>query len=315
MHTVRGVASSGAHASVLAAIGANVAIAIAKLVAAATTGSSAMLSEAIHSLVDTGDGILLWVGLRRSRRPADERHPFGHGKELYFWTTVVAILIFAVGGGMSAYEGVLHILHASPAEHGWWTWVVLAIAAVFESSSLTVAVRELRRAKGRRTFWEEVRKTKDPLVFVVVFEDSAALLGLLLAAAGILLAQLTGRAWLDGAASIGIGLLLMIVAVLLARESRGLLVGEAADDGTLRDVRRVASSDPAVERVGRALTVQFGPDTVVLNLELQFRRGLRVSDAADAVGRIEDALRRSHPDLRYIFVEGRALGEGAGAAS
>lgn len=301
------------HASVLAALASNAAIAAAKFTVAALTGSSAMLSEAIHSVVDTGDALLLWVGLRRSRRPPDAAHPFGHGKELYFWTTVVAILIFAVGGGMSAYEGILHLLHPTPAEHGAWSYAVLGLAAVFEGASWTVAAREFRRAKGGRTVWQEIRTTKDPLVFVVLFEDSAALLGIAVAAGGILLSHATGVPEFDGGASILIGAILMAVAVLLARESRGLLVGEAADPRTVDDVRRVAGADPAVARVGRALTVHFGPETVVLNVELEFRPDLRTAELARAIGRIEGTLQRAHPDLKYIFVEGRALGGEAGA--
>jgi len=296
--------------SVIAAIAANVAIAAAKFTAAAITGSSAMLSEAIHSVVDTGDGLLLWAGLRRSARPADAEHPFGHGKELYFWTTVVAILIFAVGGGMSAYEGILHVLHPVPAGHEAWSFGVLGVPALFEAVSWTVAFRELRRAKGGRTIWQEVRTTKDPLIFVVLFEDSAALFGILIAAAGIFLAHVTGAPWLDGAASILIGGMLMAVAVLLARESRGLLVGESADPRTLEDVRAVASADPAVEKVGRARGVHFGPDTVLLDLEVQFRRDLRSEELATARGRLETSIRRSHPDLRYVFIQGRTLEAG-----
>ncbi len=299
------------HRTVLAAVLANVAIAAAKFAVAAVSGSSAVLSEAIHSLVDTGDGLLLWLGLRRSRRAPDEAHPFGHGKELYFWTTVVAILVFAVGGGMSAYEGILHLLHPEPARSRLWSYLVLAVSAVFEGASWTVAARELARAKGHRSVWREIRTTKDPAVFTVLFEDSAALVGIAIAFAGVALGHATGRAWLDGAASVAIGALLMGVAVLLAREARGLVVGEAASPETIADVRRVAAADPAVDGVERALTVHFGPDTVVLNLDLRFRRGLGAADVVEAVARIEDALRGAHPELKFIFVEGSALAAAA----
>ncbi len=295
------------HRTVLAAVAANVAIAAAKFAVAAVSGSSAILSEAIHSVVDTGDGLLLWFGLRQSRRAPDEAHPFGHGKELYFWTTVVAILVFAVGGGMSAYEGILHLLHPEPARSRLWSYLVLAVSAVFEGASWTVAAREFARAKGRRSVWREIRAPKDPAVFAVLFEDSAALVGIAIAFAGVALAHATGRAWLDGAASVAIGALLMGVAVLLAREARGLVVGEAASPETIADVRRLAGADPAVDAVERALTVHFGPDTVVLNLDLRFRRGLRAADVVDAVARIERALRGRHPELKYIFVEASAL--------
>ncbi len=298
------MAAASGHASVLAAIFANGVVAAAKFVVAAITGSSAMLSEAIHSVVDTGDGLLLWVGMRRSRRPADAMHPFGHGKELYFWTTVVSILIFAVGGGMSAYEGILHIIHPALAQNEVWSYGVLGFAFVFESISWGTAYKEFRKVQGDRSIWEEIRVTKDPLVFVVLFEDSAALLGILIAAGGILLGHLTGSPYFDGAASILIGLLLMAVAVLLARESRGLLIGEAADPRTLADVKAAASRDPGVESIGRALTVHFGPDTVVLNLELRFKLGISAAESAESVGRIEEELRQTHPELKYIFIEG-----------
>ncbi len=299
------------HRTVLAAVLANVAIAAAKFAVAAVTGSSAILSEAIHSVVDTGDGLLLWLGLRSSQRPPDEMHPFGHGKELYFWTTVVAILVFAVGGGMSAYEGILHLARPAADRGRSWSYVVLGVSAVFEASSWTVAAREFARAKGRRSVWRAIRATKDPLVFTVLLEDGAALAGIAIALAGVALAHATGRAWLDGAASIAIGALLMSVAAVLAREARGLVIGESASPETVADVRRVAAADPAVAGVERALTVHFGPEVVVLNLDLRFRRGLRASDVVEAVARIEGALRRAHPEQRFIFVEGSALAAAA----
>jgi cation diffusion facilitator family transporter len=299
------------HPTVVAAVLANVAIAAAKFAAAAVTGSSAMLSEAIHSVVDTGDGLLLWLGLRRSRRPPDDLHPFGHGKELYFWTTVVAILVFAVGGGMSAYEGILHIAHPAPERSRLWSYLVLGVAALLEGTSWSVAAREFARAKGRRSAWRAIRTTKDPLVFTVLLEDSAALVGIAIALAGVTLAHATGRAWLDGAASIAIGALLMSVAAVLAREARGLVIGESASAETVAEVRRVAAADPAVDGVERALTVHFGPEVVVLNLDLRFRRGLRAADVVEAVARIERALRGAHPELKFIFVEGSALAAAA----
>ncbi len=301
------MASTQRHESVVAAIAANVAIAAAKFTAAAITGSSAMLSEAIHSLVDTAQGTMLWIGLRRSRRPADAAHPFGHGKELYFWTTVVAVLVFAVGGGMSAYEGIVHVLHPAPERSRVWAYAVLGFSAVFEGLSWRVAAREFAAARGDRSTWEAIRATKDPLIFTVLFEDTAALVGIALAFAGVLLGHVTGLEWLDGAASILIGLVLMAVAVLLARESRGLLVGEAADPRTIADVERIAASDGAVRGVGRTLTVSFGPDTLVLALELAFRPELRAEQVVEAVQRIEAALRSAHPELKYIFVEGSGL--------
>src|SRR5215475_2637530 len=218
---------------IYAAIAGNLAIAVTKFVAAGFTGSSAMLSEGIHSLVDTGNGGLLLLGIRKSQDPPDETHPFGHGKELYFWTLIVAILIFAVGGGISAYEGVLHILNPRPIRSAVWSYTALGLAMVFEGSSLAVAWREFSRVKGRRGFWQTIRQSKDPTIYTIIFEDSAALAGLVVALVGIFLTEQTGNPTYDGSASIIIGLLLAGVAVYLANESKGLLIGEGADRRTL----------------------------------------------------------------------------------
>lgn len=212
---------------------------------------------------------------------------------------------------MSAYEGILHLARPSPDRHRVWSYAVLGISAFFEAASWKVAAAEFARAKGSRTVWREIRTVKDPLVFAVLFEDTAALVGIAIALAGVTLVHLTGLAWIDGAASIAIGLLLMAVAVLLAREARGLVVGEAASPETVDDVRRVAAADPAVDGIERALTVHFGPDTVVLNLDLRFRSGLRAVDVVEAVARIERDLRGRHPELKFIFVEGSALAAAA----
>lgn len=298
---------SRTHHSVVVALAANAAIAAAKFAVAVITGSSSILSEAIHSAVDTGDEALLWVGLRKSRRPADETHPFGHGKDLYFWTTVVAVLVFAVGGGMSVYEGVVHLAHPIRPQKLAWSYAVLGIAAVFEGVSWTVAAREFARFKGSRSAWEAIHATKDPLVFTVLLEDSAALLGIAVAFGGVVASHVTGRAWIDAVGSIVIGLLLMSVAVILARESRGLLIGEAADPRIVAEVKRIAANDVSVDAVGRALTVHFGPATIVLNLELRFRVGLSASNVVEAVARIEATLRHAVPELAYIFIEASAL--------
>jgi cation diffusion facilitator family transporter len=200
------MATGSSKKAVYAAIAGNLAIAISKFVAAAFTGSSAMISEGVHSLVDTGDGGLLLLGLKRSERPPDDIHPFGHGKELYFWTLIVAILIFALGGGVSSYEGVMHILNPRPIKSSVWSYSVLGLAMVFEGASLTVAWHEFARVKGRHGFWQTIRESKDPTIYTVILEDSAALAGLLAALAGVFLTELTGNPVYDGLASIIIGL-------------------------------------------------------------------------------------------------------------
>lgn len=293
--------------AVYAAIAGNGAIAITKFVAAAFTGSSAMLAEGVHSLVDTGNGGLILLGLKKSRRPADETHPFGHGKELYFWTFVVAILIFAVGGGISIYEGIKHVQHPEPVEDPVWAYGVLAAAMIFEGWAWSVAYKEFNKQRGGLRLLPAVRASKDPTVFTVLFEDTAAMLGLLVAFVGILIGQLTGNPLFDGIASIVIGLILGGVAVFLAYESKGLLLGEAADPKTLAGIRRIAGEDPAVQRVVRPLTMHFGPQEVLLTLEIEFHRGLSNGEVAAAVDRMDKGIRAAHPHIRHIFIEAQSL--------
>jgi cation diffusion facilitator family transporter len=294
---------------ILAAIAANLGIAVMKFVAATVTGSSAMLSEGIHSLVDTGDGVLLWLGTRRSSRPPDDRHPFGHGKELYFWTLVVAVLIFAVGGGMSIYEGVQHLLHPHPLENLGWSYGVLAGSMVLEGGSWTVAAREFSVHRRGRGIWHTIRSTKDPTTFAVLLEDSAALVGLVAALVGTALGHALHSPIPDGIGSLVIGGTLMAVAGILARESRDLLVGERAGGSTIASVRTLALADPAIERVGRLLTVHFGPESVLLALELFFRSDASPADVAEAVGRVRRTIRERHPEMKWIFLAADPLAD------
>jgi cation diffusion facilitator family transporter len=294
--------------AVYAAMGANVAIAITKFVAAFFTGSSAMLAEGVHSLVDTGNGALILLGVRRSRRPPSADHPFGHGKELYFWTLIVAILIFALGGGISLYEGVLHLRHPRPIEDPGWAYGVLGAAFLFEGYSWLVAVREFRSRQRRPKPWlQAIRESKDPTTFTVLFEDSAAMLGLVVAFAGVFLGERLDNPYLDGAASIVIGVILGAVAVFLALESKGLLIGEAVDPAVRASVCRILESDRAVRRVVRMLTMHLAPREVLLTLELEFERGHSAADAAGAVERIDRAIRAEHPEIRHIFIESQSL--------
>lgn len=294
--------------AVYAAVVGNLAIAVMKFAAAALTGSSAMLSEGIHSLVDTGNGGLLLLGIRLSKKPPDAAHPFGYGKELYFWSLIVAVTIFGVGGGISIYEGILHLIHPQPLEDPTWSYVVLALAFVFEGIVLAIALRQFLALKGQRGVWQSIRASKDPTTFVVVFEDAAALLGLMVAFLGIYLAHRLGNPYLDGTASIVIGSLLSSVAVFLAYESKSLLVGEGADPRTLESVRALAAADPAVESIARVLTMHFGPNTVLLTLDVQFDGRASASEAEAAVLRLEKVIQREHPEIKHIFIEARSLG-------
>ncbi len=299
--------ASGSTTAVYAAIVGNAAIAIAKFLAAGVTGSSAMLSEGIHSLVDTGNGGLLLLGIRQSKKPPDAAHPFGYGKELYFWTLVVAFLIFGVGGGVSAYEGIRHLMDPRPLEDPTWSYVVLGIAAVFEAIVLGIAVHAFNTARGTNSVWREIRTTKNPTTFMVLFEDTAALLGLVVAFVGIYLGHRFNNPYFDGGASLVIGVLLMAVATFLAYESKGLLIGEGASAETLTRLRVLAEADPEVTEVKNLLTMYFGPHTVLLTLEVAFAAGLPLQGRAAAVARLEERVRAHHPDIKHIFIEARSV--------
>jgi cation diffusion facilitator family transporter len=293
--------------AIYGAIAANAGIAVMKFVGAAFTGSSAMLSEGIHSLVDTGNGALLLVGLSRSQRTADEEHPFGHGKELYFWSLIVAVLIFGVGGGVSIYEGILHILDPAPLEDAFWNYVILGAAALFEGTSLGIALREFWKAKGDESFSEALRGSKDPSVYTVMAEDSAALLGLLAAALGVYGSHRLDMPVLDGVASIVIGLLLCGVASLLIVQSRRLLVGVAVDTPMAREIRRIATGEREVLRSAWPLTMYLGPEEVLLALDVEFRPEAEGEAIQQAVLRIERAIRQRYPEVRRIYVEAHRI--------
>lgn len=293
---------------VYGAIAANFIIAVAKFVAAAFTGSSAMLSEGIHSVADTGNQGLILLGLNRSKKPADEMHPFGHGKELYFWSLIVAIILFGIGGGLSIYEGVIHVQH--PAELGdpLWNYAVLGIAFIAEGIAWSVALRELlHHQQPGQSFWQTFRSSKDPSVYTVLGEDTAALLGIIVAFAGVYLGHRLNLPVLDGVASLVIGTILIIVAVFLAYESKGLIVGESADMDVVQRIRQVATSDPAVAQVREVLTLHFGPRDILLNMNVEFRSTLPASELAMAVDRLETTIRQEEPDIKRIFIEAESF--------
>jgi cation diffusion facilitator family transporter len=286
---------------------ANVAIAAAKFAGFLFTGSSAMFSEAVHSVVDTLNGALLIVGLRLSRKAPDETHPFGYGKELYFWTLVVALLIFALGGGVSILEGIKHVQHPPELSNPGWNYSILAASFVFEGTALLVSLREFRAAEGKGSIWRAIHRSKDPSTFTVIFEDTAALIGLIIAAVGLSFGRAFGLPYADGIASVLIGSLLMMVAFLLIAETKALLVGEGADKDTLRQIRALALADPAVDRAGYPLTMYFGPNNVLLTMNIQFCNGLAGSAIEESVDRIEASIRASYPNIRYIYLEADAV--------
>ncbi|RZK92303.1 MAG: cation diffusion facilitator family transporter, partial [Hymenobacter sp.] len=252
--------------AIVAALVANLGIAAIKFVAAWLTGSSAMLSEGVHSLVDTANEWLLLLGLRRSQQPADAARPFGYGKELYFWAFVVAIFIFALGGGISLYEGIEHLRHPEPLRSPAWNYVVLGLAFCFDGYSFLVGRRTFNAQRGQQPFWRAFRASKDPGIFVVLFEDASDLLGLLLAFLGVFLSHWLNMPHLDGAASVGIGLLLLVVAGLLLRETKSLLLGEPAEPGLLRQITELAAAEKTIRRVAPPLSTYLSPHEILLVL-------------------------------------------------
>lgn len=288
---------------VIAALIANTLVIITKFVAAALTGSSAMLAEGVHSTVDTTNELLMLHGLRRARTPADENFPFGYGKEVYFWCFVVATLIFAAGSGVSLFEGVDSLLNPQPIENPWINYVVLGLAMLFEGASWLFALTEFTRTKGKWGYIEAVQRGKDPSMFIVLFEDSAALLGLVVAFAGIALTQLTGMPRFDGAASVIIGLLLGGTASWLAYETKGLLIGESANKPVVDDIRRIAADFENIDRVNEVLTMHMGPDFILVNLSVKFADGTEAAEIESTIARLDRSIKEIHPSARRVFVE------------
>jgi len=288
---------------VIAAIVGNLAIAVAKFIAAAFSGSAAMLSEAIHSLVDTGNGALMLVGMHRSKKPPDPDHPFGFSHELYFWTLMVGVLIFGLGGGMSILTGVMHIRSGQGIEDTGWNYAVLAIAMVFEGISWWFGWRAFSGEMRGRGIVETIRDTKDPTTFSVLLEDSAALVGLVVAFLGIYFGNLLGVPWLDGAASIVIGILLCLVAAIMVNESRALIVGEGVSKGTLDGIRAIIDADPGIESVQRLRTLYFGPEDVMLIMEMKMRDDKEVGEVREVTTRVKKAIKEKYPKIRRVYFD------------
>ena len=297
------MAASNSRRVVLAALFGNGAVAVTKFAAAAITGSSAMISEGVHSLVDTTNQVVMLYGLRRAAKPPDESHPFGYGRELYFWAFIVALMVFAVGAGISLYEGVVHLRHPRHIENPIVNYVVLGASLVFEGITWWIALKAFRASKGRRGWMQAFRDSKDASTFTVLFEDTAAMLGLLIALAGVIAAQVTGDPRYDGYASLGIGAVLAITAMLLARETKGLLLGEAAQRQVVDDILRVAGADPDVRCANGVITDQLGPQSIVVALSADFHDALTTPQIEACILRIERAVQARHPDVVALFVK------------
>ncbi len=284
------------------ALAANLGIGIAKFVAAGITGSSSMLTEGVHSCVDSGNQVLLLYGQHRAKQKPDAIHPFGYGRELYFWAFVVAILIFAVGAGVSVYEGYLHILEPEELSDPLVNYVVLVIAFALEGSSWFIAMREFRKAKGDTGWWRAIRQSKDPAGFIVLFEDSAALAGLVIAGIGVWASHAFADPRIDGVASIAIGLILGLVAVLLAREAKGLLIGERANPQVVETVRDIIAGHPAVTAVNHVRTIHTAPDAIFVAVSADFLDSVTMGEAETLIEQLEDRLRAAVPTLSSIYI-------------
>ena len=291
---------------IYAAFAGNVLIAITKFIAALITGSSAILSEGIHSVVDTGNQLLLLYGLRQSKKPADEEFPYGHGKEIYFWGFIVAILIFAVGAGLSMYEGIDHLITPTPVKSVYINYIVLGLAAIFESGSLYFAITEFSKSKGAVGYIESVHRGKDPTLFIVLFEDSAAMLGLVVAFLGILLGHMTGSPSYDGAASIVIGLILGGTAIWLAYETKGLLIGESAEKEVVEGIRQIATACKGILHVNEILTMHMGPDFILVNLSVDFLDAISAGVIESTIDTLDKQIKHAYPRVQRVFIEAEA---------
>ena len=288
---------------IYAALVGNGLIAVTKFMAAGITGSSAMLSEAVHSVVDTGNQGLLLHGIRQSRRPADAKHPFGYGSEIYFWSFVVAILIFGLGAGVSIYEGVQKLLHPHPITSAYINYIVLALAMVFEAAAWWVAYKEFGKIRGNFGLFEAVRRSKDPTVFTVLFEDTAAMLGLFVATIGIFCADAFDVVWADGAASLVIGFILAGTAALLAYETKGLLIGEAASKELIEGVTLIVGHVGSVRNVNELRTLHMAPNDVLLALSLDFRDDLSAGHVEETIHRLERDIKARFPEVKRLYIE------------
>ncbi len=295
--------------AIYVALGANVGIAAVKFFAAAFTGSSSMLSEGIHSTVDSTNQLLILLGINKSKKPPDDSHPFGYGQELYFWTLIVSVLIFGIGGGMSVYEGIIHISHPESLSDPTWNYVVLAFAALFEGTSFVISVRKFIERRGSKNFWSKLSGSKDPALFVIIYEDGAALAGLFIAFCGVFLTNYFQLPVIDGVASVLIGLLLSVVAVVLITESRNLLIGESAYKEKVQGIYEIVNNDNDVYKLCKPLTMQMGPGEVLLALDVNFKMALSSEQIMLAVQRLEKKIMEKYPDVKQIFIEAKNLGK------
>lgn len=295
--------ATGTKKVIYAALLGNTLISVTKFIAAAITGSSAMLSEGIHSLVDTGNQGLLLHGIKRSIKPADEEFPFGYGKEVYFWSFIVAILIFSLGGGISIYEGIKHLQHPQMMSDPTINYIVLGLAILFEGTAWLFALREFTKVKGKWGYIKAIQHAKDPSVFLVLFEDSAAMLGLLVAMVGIALTQYTGNALFDAIASIIIGFILLGTSIWLAYETKGLLIGESANKETVQHIKKILMKNAIVEHVNEVLTMHMGPDFILANISIDFKNSSSADEVEATIENLTSHIKKHYPQIKRVFIE------------
>ncbi|MBT6325318.1 MAG: cation transporter [Bdellovibrionales bacterium] len=294
---------------IVSALGGNLLISILKFVSAFLSGSSAMFSEGIHSLVDTGNQVLLLLGIKLSKKPADENFPFGHGKEVYFWSFVVSILIFALGAGFLIYEGIHKVIHPNEKITNLsLNYIVLTFSLVFEGIVWFIAVREFMKVKEKgKGYFASIKEAKDPTIFLVLFEDSAALLGLIIALVFTYLGQVTGNIYLDGVASILIGCILALTSIFLAYETKGLLIGESADKKVIQGIKQSLSNVVTIECIHEVLTMHMGPDFILVNISVDFSDHMSAGEVEDKIFEIDQTLKKQFPLIKRVFIEAKSI--------
>ncbi len=301
------MASADSKTVILAAFVGNSLIAITKFIASFVTGSSTMFSEGIHSMVDVGNQVLLLFGLNRATKKADKEHPFGYGKEVYFWSFIVAILLFAFGGGLSLYEGIKHLSHAEPMENVLVNYIVLGFAIIFEGGSWWVAFKEFKKSQGKHTWYHAIAKAKDPALIVVLLEDSAAMAGLMIALLGVTISYFFHLPIVDAITSIAIGVILLLVSVWLALESKNLLIGESATPKLVRTIRKIINEEERIEGTQNILTMHMGPNEVLVNLHVDFKDDLVSQDLEDTISELEEKIKKEIPDVTWIYIAAKSF--------
>lgn len=289
--------------SIYSALAANLLIAVTKFIAGAVSNSSAMIAEGVHSVVDTINQLLLLLGIKLSKKKPDKYHPLGHGKELYFWSFVVSIMIFGLGGGISIYQGIMHILHPIELGDPKWSYIVLSLSIVFEGSSLVIAAIEFNRLRNGQTWWQAIVNSKDPSTFLVLFEDAAAVLGLLIVLICLWLSHHLNKPFIDGVASLLVGLLLVFVSLILARESRSLLMGEGIGRKTKVRIKAIVEDDDSVLSLMHLLSSYQSPEEVLLMLIVAFKPDQNTAQINDAIDRIRDTIKAEYRLVKFVIIQ------------